>query len=256
MSKDQDFHFRAIGLVRSPFTDKFGIPRQPGLASSAKGVLKLGNDPDLKTALRSLEEFSHVWIIFIFHEHGGKKWKPSIRPPRLGGARKVGVLASRSPHRPNPIGLSAVALDRIDFDAVGGPEIHVSGIDLLDGTPILDLKPYIPYADSIPLANAGWAEAPIERAKVSFSVKAEASLSELTEKAETPPGSVLRDLIVEVLELDPRPAFQKRQLPLTEHASDGLKFGIAVLGFEVKYQIKDQGFVVLSVSTGPHEKTQ
>ena len=256
MNREADFHFRAIGFVRSPFKIKFGIPRQPGLVSAAKGILKIGSDPDLKTALRSLEEFSHLWIVFVFHEHGGKKWKPSIRPPRLGGSRRVGVLASRSPHRPNPIGLSAVVLDRIDFEAVGGPEIHVSGIDLLDGTPVLDLKPYIPYADSIPSANAGWAEAPIERVAVVFNPLAEASLLKLTEQAEAPPSSVLRDLIVEILELDPRPAFQRRQLPVSAQANEGLGFGIAVLGFEVKYQIKDQGFLVVSVSTGPHEKTQ
>lgn len=235
-----DFHFKAIGFVRSPFKDKFGIPRQPGLALSAKGVIKIDPAPDLKTALRSLEEFSHLWIVFVFHDHGGRKWKPSIRPPRLGGSRKVGVLASRSPHRPNPIGISAVRLERVDFDAVGGPELHVAGIDLLDGTPVLDIKPYIAYADSIPLANAGWASAPIERVTVVF-----ADSSDITDVFENEPS--LKTMITEVLELDPRPAFQKRQLPIGT-LNSGLKFGFEICSFAVKFEITETGFVVTSLA--------
>lgn len=225
----EDFLFKAIAVVRSPFKDKFGIPRQPGLASAAKGVVKFNPDPDLRTALRAIEGFSHIWIVFVFHEHGGRKWKPSIRPPRLGGAEKVGVLASRSPHRPNPIGLSAVVLDRVDLDAEGGPELFVSGVDLLDGTPVLDVKPYLPYADAVSGASAGWAAAPIERVPVSF----ECSLP-----------SDVRAMIVEVLELDPRPAYQKRKIPLS---SDGASFGIEIEGFEVKYKIAGGGFIVTDV---------
>jgi tRNA-Thr(GGU) m(6)t(6)A37 methyltransferase TsaA len=233
-SETSGFHFKAIGFVRSPFKDKFGIPRQPGLAASARGVIKIGPSPDLKTALRSLEEFSHLWIVFVFHEHGGKNWKPSIRPPRLGGARKVGVLASRSPHRPNPIGMSAVAIEKIDLDADGGPEIHVSGIDLLDGTPVLDIKPYIPYADSIPSANAGWASEPIERVRIVFADDIDVAAD-------------IRQVIIDVLELDPRPAFQKRQLPVCAENS-GVKFGIEISGHEVKYEIADDEFLVKSVT--------
>lgn len=234
-----DFNFRAIGFVKTPFRDKFGIPRQPGLAAAAKGVVKLLDEPDLRTALKSLEEFSHLWIVFVFHEHGSLKWKPSIRPPRLGGSRKVGVLASRSPHRPNPIGMSAVAIERIDFDAVGGPEIHVAGVDLLDGTPVLDLKPYIPYADSLPDANAGWASAPIERVALSFTNDARAAFDLLE--------SSLQAVITEVLELDPRPAYQKRQLPASVAANDGLKFGIEISEHEVKYEIRAGGFRITAL---------
>ncbi|RYE65209.1 MAG: tRNA (N6-threonylcarbamoyladenosine(37)-N6)-methyltransferase TrmO [Rhizobiaceae bacterium] len=190
-----DFTFSAIGVVHTPFREKFGIPRQPGLVSAAKGVIKVLDKPDLKTALRSLEEFSHLWIVFVFHEHGGKSWKPSIRPPRLGGSKKVGVLASRSPHRPNPIGLSAVSIERIDLEATGGPEIHVSGVDLLDGTPVLDLKPYIPYADSLPAANAGWASEPIERVTLAYTPEARTTLRKLARPD-------LEAMITEVLELD------------------------------------------------------
>lgn len=242
-SNDFEMNFKAIGFVRTPFHDKYGIPRQPGLVSNAKGTIKVVDDPDLKTALRSLEEFSHLWIVFVFHEHGGKNWKPSVRPPRLGGARKVGVLASRSPHRPNPIGLSAVALERIDLDAAGGPEIHVSGVDLLDGTPVLDIKPYIPYADAIPSANAGWASDPIARYPVSFKASAEEEIRTLDLGGERN----LRSMIIEVLELDPRPAYQKRQLPIGSSEARGSKFGIELIGFEVKYEITDTGLLVTRV---------
>ncbi len=234
------FEFSAIGRVQSPFKDKFGIPRQPGLVSQAKGIIKINDDPDLKTALRSLEEFSHLWIVFVFHEHGGRNWKPSIRPPRLGGARKVGVLASRSPHRPNPIGLSAVTLKKVDFDAPGGPELHVSGLDLLDDTPVLDIKPYIPYADSVPEANAGWASAPIPRHPVHFTAEAEQEIKTRDPKDE----KNLRALIIEVLELDPRPAFQKRQLPLEDSKTWGTRYGFDLLGSDIKYEIREDGFWV------------
>jgi len=222
-----DFHFRAIGHVRSPFKDKFGVPRQPGLAAAARGTVALNDDPDLRTALRSLEEFTHLWIVFVFHEHGGRNWKPSIRPPRLGGSRKVGVLASRSPHRPNPIGISVVAIEAIDFDR---GEISVSGVDLIDGTPVLDIKPYIPYADSIAGAGAGWASAPIARWPVTFECAVDEDV---------------RAMIVDILELDPRPAFQQTQLPVA--TSEGAKFGIEIGGREVKYEIRSGSFVVTSV---------
>lgn len=235
--------FEPIGFVQSPFLDKFGVPRQPGLAIGARGILKLEDDPDLRTALRGLEEFSHLWIVFVFHEHGGKKWKPSIRPPRLGGARKVGVLSSRSPHRPNPIGLSAVQIDDILLEAQGGPEIHVRGLDLLDGTPILDLKPYLPYADAIPEASAGWAAEPITRYPVRFSAQAEDFLIKMPTETRT----TFRELVIQILELDPRPAFQQRQRPVADHQSAGMRYGFDLVGKEVKYEIREGGFLVIEI---------
>lgn len=239
----QSFTFDPIGYVQSPFKDKFGVPRQPGLASEAKGILKFSSDPDIKTALKQISEFSHIWIVFVFHDRGGNKWKPSVRPPRLGGNVKVGVLSSRSPHRPNPIGISAVQLTKVDLDAKGGPELFVSGLDLIDGTPILDIKPYIPYADSIPEANAGWASEDIKRYPVTFSVEAEKDLvsipSEIQQK--------LRDLTFQVLELDPRPAFKKRQFPADDPKTWGQNYGIAVLDYDVKYTITEAGFIVSKV---------
>jgi tRNA-Thr(GGU) m(6)t(6)A37 methyltransferase TsaA len=226
------YEFKPIGVAHTPFTQRFGIPRQPGLVPGAKGVLKLGSDPDLLHAIKGLEAFTHLWIVFV--------WKPTIRPPRLGGKVKMGVLASRSPHRPNPIGLSAVQLDRIDFTAKGGPEIHVNGIDLLDGTPILDIKPYLPYADSIPNAGSGWAHEEIQKTEVAFEPKAEEKIAH----AEANGFEGLRDLIEQLLAIDPRPGFQKRELPPEAEHSQGKDFGLLVRTHDVHWKIQDQKFVV------------
>lgn len=243
------FQFDAIGTIQTCFKEKFGIPRQSGLVESARGTIKLDDDPDLRTAIRSLESFSHLWVIFVFHEHGSKNWKPSIRPPRLGGARKVGVLASRSPHRPNPIGLSAVAIEACRPDAPGGPEIDVSGVDLLDGTPILDIKPYIPYADSIPGAKAGWAEDKIERTRVVFTDSAEAALVAKAGRLGDAAGGYakLKDLIIQMLEIDPRPAFQKRRMPAGSPEAQGTRYGFKLHDFDVKWEIRNGSFWVLDL---------
>jgi tRNA-Thr(GGU) m(6)t(6)A37 methyltransferase TsaA len=233
------WEFRPIGVIESCFREKFGIPRQPGLARSAPAIIRLDKgDPFLAQSLRRLEEFSHLWVIYIFHEHGSRNWKPSIRPPRLGGAEKVGVLASRSPHRPNPIGLSAVELVRVDLQDPAGVAIHVRGGDFLDGSPVLDIKPYLPYADSIPEASSGWADEPIEKTPVEFTAVAEEKIA-ASENSEQ-----LRTMILEVLELDPRPAFQKRRLPPSSPEAQGLGFGFALLNVDVKWRIDQGRFVV------------
>lgn len=179
---------KPIGILRTPFPDRFGIPRQAGLLPSASAILELSPELDPQV-LRGLETFSHIWVIFLFHtvDHP----KVLIRPPRLGGSRKVGVLASRSPHRPNPIGLSAVRLLRID-----GLRLELGGCDFLDGTPVLDIKPYLPYADAIPDAQAGWAGGEIPRLNVQFTEEAGRQADALG----------LRSLIEEVFSLDPRPS--------------------------------------------------
>lgn len=234
------YEFKAIGTVQTPFTQRFGIPRQPGLVPEAKGIIKIDSHPDFVFALKGLEQFSHLWIIFVFHSHGGNKWKPTIRPPRLGGKAKMGVLSSRSPHRPNPIGLSVVELERIDFDAKGGPEIHVRGVDLLDGTPVLDIKPYLPYADSVPLANSGWAHEEIQKTPVVF---LETALTKI-HHAEQQGFPKLKDLIEQLLTIDPRPGFQRRELPPDAEHAQGKDFGLMVRGFDVHWRIQDQQFVV------------
>jgi len=243
MSLNKTYPFQAIGVLETCFKEKFGIPRQPRLVVGANGLLKLNHDPFLKTAVRELERFSHIWLVFIFHQHDARNWKPSIRPPRLGGAKKVGVLASRSPHRPNPIGLSAVKLERIDFDAPGGVELHLSGVDCLDGTPILDIKPYIAYADSIPEASAGWADEAIQRTAVQFTDEALRAITRL--------GGLkyphLKDLIVGMLELDPRPAFQQKKLPSHGPESQGTRHGFRLFDFDVKWMIHEGDFLVFDV---------
>jgi tRNA (adenine37-N6)-methyltransferase len=216
--------------MRTPFKDKFGIPRQPGLAESAWGIVELGDHPFYVQALKGLETFSHLWIIFEFHQHDAKAWKPTIRPPRLGGRERIGVLASRSPHRPNPIGLSCVKLDRIE-----GKSIYVSGVDILDGSPILDIKPYLPYADSFPNASSGWASAPIERIPLEWSENVEAVFLN---------NPSLRKIAEEIIGLDPRPAFQKRKYPVGKPESIGRKFGAQVLDFDVRWVIRETSFFI------------
>ena len=234
------FDFQAIGIAHTPFTQRFGIPRQPGLVPEAKGILKMDPHPDFQHALKCLDQFTHIWVIFVFHAHGGNKWKPTIRPPRLGGKAKVGVLSSRSPHRPNPIGLSVVEIEKIDLLAKGGPEIHVKGVDLLDGTPILDIKPYIPYADSVPQANPGWAKEEIARTPVDFE---ELALTKIRQ-AEAAGHPQLKKLIEQLLTIDPRPGFQRRELPPDEEHSQGKDFGLLVKIFDVKWKIQNRRFVV------------
>lgn len=244
------YEFEPIGVVRTAFAEKFGIPRQPGMVSEAKGVIELNKHPFFAIACQKLETFSHLWIVFVFHEHGARDWKPSIRPPRLGGRKKVGVLASRSPHRPNPIGLSAVKLDRIDFDGPQGVRIHVSGVDLLDGTPVLDIKPYIPFADSIPDAHAGWAAEPIEKFPVVFTEPALEAIEKHQSRLraeKNDPSIDLKRMVVEMLELDPRPASQKRKMPPENEDSKGLKFAFTIFDVDVKWMIREDGFSVLDL---------
>jgi len=236
------FEIEPIGILHTCFKEKFGIPRQPGLVQSAHGILKLKDDPFLKTALKGLEGFSHVWVIFVFHEHQAKNWKPSIRPPRLGGAKKVGVLASRSPHRPNALGLSCLKLEKIDPLAPGGPELLLSGVDCLDGTPVVDIKPYLPYTDSIIDAKTGWAYEPIQKTPVTFSDESLLILERLQKMFPH-----LKALIQEMLELDPRPAFQQRKLPSHEEAAQGTRFGFRLYDFDIKWEIKDQSFHVITL---------
>jgi tRNA-Thr(GGU) m(6)t(6)A37 methyltransferase TsaA len=243
-TRPDQYTFGAIGRMETCFKEKFGIPRQPGLVTGAQGVIKLKPDPFFKAAVRELEGFSHLWVVFVFHEHDAKNWKPSIRPPRLGGAKKVGVLASRSPHRPNPIGLSALKLERIDLDAPGGIEIHVTGVDVLDQTPVLDIKPYLPYADSIPDARAGWADEPIRRTEVEFTDEALASVARKSAECARPD---LRELVVEMLSLDPRPAFQQRRMPPDSPEAQGTRFGFRLFDYDVKWEIRDGKFRVLDV---------
>lgn len=213
------------------------------MISEARGVLKLNSDPAFRVALNHLDKFSHVWILYIFHQHTEKGWRSTIRPPRLDAPRRVGVFASRSPHRPNPIGMSAVKLDRIDLDAKDGIEIHLSGLDILDGTPVLDIKPYLPFADSISDASGGWASSEIKKYDVSFSVESIKSIQIKSEEFDRD----LKSLITQMLEFDPRPTSQRRAMPIEDSRTEGMIFGFRIFNFDVQWQIKNGAIYVLNL---------
>lgn len=197
------FSFQPIGFIRSCFKEKFGIPRQPGLAPAAKAVLELQEPYARAEAVAGLEQLSHIWLQFVFHQTLGQSWKPSVRPPRLGGNQRMGVFATRSPLRPNPIGLSVVRLDRIDLGK--GVRLHLSGIDMVDGTPVLDIKPYLPYVDCVDAAVNEFASKPPELISVRFSP----AVREVCENYQRERQIDLLLLIEQVLQQDPRPQYQR-----------------------------------------------
>jgi tRNA-Thr(GGU) m(6)t(6)A37 methyltransferase TsaA len=224
-----------IGIIESPYKEKFGIPRQAGLARSAHGLIRIADPKGLyRYAFDGLEGFSHIWVIFIFHELGETPWKARVRPPRLGGAKKMGVYATRSPHRPNPIGISVVKLERI---SVGSKEIviDVLGGDFLDGTPVLDIKPYIAYADSHPKARGGWSESLFKSTLLRVRFSKEALKVLKTSKKE------LKKLITETIQLDPRPAFQTKKQNLKPQQEN---YAFQLEEFDVHWSVEGQQAVV------------
>jgi len=187
-----------IATIRTGFASKFGIPRQSGLVESLKGTIVFNPEYRDPSALRGLEGFSHIWIIWEFSESVREQWSPTVRPPRLGGNIRLGVFATRSPFRPNPIGLSCVRLESVQLNSPEGPLLHISGIDMMDGTPVYDIKPYIPYTDCQPLATAGFtATTQFKRLDVDISAY-------LAAKTNPQTLSALRGILAE----DPRPHYQ------------------------------------------------
>ncbi len=224
-AQEMSFNFSAIGIVQSPYKEKFAIPRQPGLVSAASGTISLINEANNEEMVRGLTDFSHIWVLFVFHQTAKNGWKPLVRPPRLGGNKKLGVLATRSTFRPNPIGMSVIKLDDITWDKQQ-LTLHISGLDLLDGTPILDIKPYVPYSDAILDAKAGFAQtAPNGELAITFSEKATLSLHK---QAKQYPK--LRQLIKQVLAQDPRPAYKK-------YKEDQNHYGMSLYSFNIKWQM-------------------
>ncbi len=198
------YTFDPVGIVHSCFKEKFGIPRQPGLVPEARATLELLPPFDREEALRGLEHFSHLWVLFAFHGCPEFDGKLTVRPPRLGGNQRLGVFATRGTHRPNPIGMSVVELEAI-VEKKGRWLLKIKGADLLDGTPVLDIKPYLPYADSLARATGGYAEqAPAPELKVTFSEEADSTCSLLEQDR---PG--LRQLIASILGYDPRPGYRR-----------------------------------------------
>ena len=213
-----------IAVIRTEFPEKFGIPRQSGLASSLRGRIVFNEGYKDPSALRGLESFSHLWLIWEFSSNRHSDWHPTVRPPRLGGNTTMGVFATRSPFRPNPLGLSCVELDRIEYSTAEGPIIYVRGADLMDGTPIYDIKPYIRYADSRPDAVCGYAdEIPQKTLEV---VMSEAVRMELGDKAEA---------AVEILAYDPRPSYQNDPERV---------YGLSYAGYDIKFVVVDNTLTV------------
>lgn len=232
-SDNDKIEFDIIGRVNSPYKEKFAIPRQPGLVSSAKGSITLSGDVNNVDLVRELEQFSHIWVLFVFHGTQEQGWKPLVRPPRLGGNKKIGVLATRSTFRPNPIGMSVVKLESIEIKEKQ-VILHISALDLLDKTPIVDIKPYVPYSDSIPHANAGFAQTqPSSSLQVTFSQKSQAALTKYNKEL---PELTL--FIEQVLAQDPRPAYKHNK-------HDDKIYGMNLHDLNIKWQM--QGLTSIEV---------
>lgn len=214
-----------IGTIRTPFTEKFGIPRQPLLVMEAKGQIILPKTEFYLESLRGLENFSHLWLIFDFHGVHLDPVNALVRPPRFDGKKKMGVFATRSPHRPNHVGMSVVQFDEVKVTH-SQIEIHVSGVDLLDKTPIYDIKPYIPYSDSLPYAKAlGFEERP-QSSAVAWNIEPEISLGE-------------KILIEKIIALDPRPGHDRQ---------NDSSFGVSIAGLNVRFRKVEESFQILEVT--------
>lgn len=232
MTELEDFHFSQIGIVHSPYREKFAIPRQPGLAQ-VNAVIELLPPFALPDAVSGLDQFSHIWITFVFHAVAVKQndgaWKPRVRPPRLGGNEKLGVFATRSTHRPNPIGLSVVELQRVEID--NGVRLHIRGGDFLDGTPVLDIKPYIPYADAVPQARAGFAQLAPARLFVRWSDEALIAVEKYA-------STDLKSMIDEVLSFDPRPAYQEESERI---------YGVHIADYNVRFRVDKNRVEIMGI---------
>lgn len=209
---------KIIGHIHTDFPTKFGIPRQSGLVQELKAEITFESEYRNPEAFRGLEEFSHIWILWKFSKSEKERWSATVKPPRLGGKKRMGVFATRSPYRPNDIGLSSVRLEKIEFDKKKGPILYVSGADLMDGTPIYDIKPYITYADSHPDATEGFAGS-VKGKELIVDFPAELLQCYPQEK---------RDAIVGVLKQDPRPAYDTDETRV---------YGVEFAGYDVRFTV-------------------
>mgnify|MGYP006315702551 FL=1 len=221
---------RPIAYIRTEFPEKFGVPRQSGLAKGLRGRIVLEPEYRNPDALRGLEGFSHIWLIWEFSANRSiNSWQPTVRPPRLGGNAHIGVFATRSPFRPNPLGLSCVKIEGIELSSEEGPVITVRGADLMDGTPIYDIKPYIKYADSRPEAVCGYVDNLEERSlKVIFP-------PELS--SQVPDRSVIPALM-DVLRLDPRPSY---------HDDPHRIYGLSFCGLNVRFRVEADVLTIIAI---------
>ncbi len=232
---NENYTFEPIGFIQSCFREKFGIPRQSGLVPEAGAVLEIVPPFQRRECFRSIEAFSHIWILFVFHKCVQYTWKPTVRPPRLGGNQRVGVFASRSGFRPNPVGQSAVKLTSVQIEKAA-LRLHLEGVDLLDGTPVLDVKPYLPYADSIPHAQAGYAPNP---PKSNLGVTFTTHAAQACRTLESQSYPKLEKLIMGLLTQDPRPGYVNSPASRT--------FGMRLWDLDVKFRFEEKGIVVESI---------
>lgn len=221
-----------IAHIKSDFSEKFGIPRQSGLVEELRASIVFEPPYRDPSALRGIEGFSHIWLIWEFSQAKREGWSPTVRPPRLGGNKRLGVFATRSPFRPNPIGLSCVRLTEVRQDQELGPVLVVAGADLMDGTPIYDIKPYLPYADCKPDAVGGFASIPKEA-----SLEVDCPETLLTAVPEDK-----RPALLAVLAQDPRPQYQD---------DPGRVYGMSFAGLEVKFRVKGERLTVVEISLPP-----
>ncbi len=222
-----------IGYVQSPYKEKFAVPRQPRLVPSAQAKILLTGDANCPESIRGIEQFSHLWLLFLFDQNLAHGWKPTVRPPRLGGNERIGVFASRATFRPNGIGMSAVELlgTEIKGDQVS---LLVGSVDLVDNTPIIDIKPYIPYSDAIDNAHAGYAASEPETIRVEFSAAAQAVLLKRRDAA------MVRNVIEQVLAQDPRPAYKKG-------APDSKQYAVNLFDMNVRFTVSDNLATVTAI---------
>ncbi|MBP3918149.1 MAG: tRNA (N6-threonylcarbamoyladenosine(37)-N6)-methyltransferase TrmO [Clostridia bacterium] len=235
MTSDQaTYTLRVIARIHTAFKSKFGIPRQSGLVPGLSAEIVF--EPEYRTpdAVRGLEGYSHLWLIWQFSKavREGGAWSPTVRPPRLGGNTRMGVFATRSPYRPNAIGLSSVELERITFEEVRGPVLHIRGADLLDGTPIFDIKPYLPFTDSHPNAVGGFADA-----KKDYALTVEFPGPLLAQIA---PAD--REVITAILSEDPRPSYQDDPQRI---------YGMTYGAYEIRFTVCDGVLTVCEVLSAP-----
>ena len=229
-----EYQLTAVGHIQSPYKQKFAIPRQPRLVPEAKAKLVFSSDFNREEFVRGLDEFSHIWLLFRFHETADKGYSAMVRPPRLGGNERKGVFATRATFRPNAIGMSAVKLEGIEYKN-GQLSLLLSGIDLLDGTPILDIKPYLPYSDAMTDATAGFADTrPETDMSVEFSEEALAFIAKQTEQPE------LKAFISNVLKQDPRPAYKKQR-------DSEQSYGMTLYNFNIRWQVQVNHNTVTSI---------
>ncbi|MGB7803153.1 tRNA (N6-threonylcarbamoyladenosine(37)-N6)-methyltransferase TrmO [Buttiauxella sp.] len=229
------FSFEQIGVIHSPYKEKFAVPRQPGLVADGGGELHFLPPYNVADAVRGLEGFSHLWLLFVFHQTMEGGWRPTVRPPRLGGNARMGVFATRSTFRPNPIGMSLVELKgiRCQKDQV---ILQLGSLDLVDGTPIVDIKPYLPFAEAVPQARAGYAQsAPAADMPVYFTDEIQQQLLQLDKRYPH-----IERFISQVLAQDPRPAYRKSE-------DVGKTYAVLLLDFNVRWRVTEQGSEVFAL---------